>query len=298
MLSVSGMIEGAFRLIRERPAAVAVWGLLYMAATIAIMLAIVPVLRVQAGGLGADSELGAAAAMRGIGWVFLLELLFLVLFVVLMTAAQRAVLRPEEDGFFYVRLGMDELRIFGLTLLFVFGFYFGFLITMLFAMLIAGVATIALGPVIGGALGVIGFIAVFCLALWLVVRLSLAFPLTLLRRSLILGEAWRRSKGHFWTLLGGYLVVFVINVVIFLVIGLVVQGSYFVDLANAGNDPQAIQAVMDAQLSRMSEIGPMLILAAILTAAAGAISIALMGGSTATAARLLVADEDVAETFA
>jgi hypothetical protein len=298
MLSVSGMIEGAFRLIRERPAAVAVWGLLYMAAAIAIMLAIVPVLRVQAGGLGADSELGAAAAMRGIGWVFLLELLFLVLFVVLMTAAQRAVLRPEEDGFFYVRLGMDELRIFGLTLLFVFGFYFGFLITMLFAMLIAGVATIALGPVIGGALGVIGFIAVFCLALWLVVRLSLAFPLTLLRRSLILGEAWRRSKGHFWTLLGGYLVVFVINVVIFLVIGLVVQGSYFVDLANAGNDPQAIQAVMDAQLSRMSEIGPMLILAAILTAAAGAISIALMGGSTATAARLLVADEDVAETFA
>ena len=38
-----------------------------------------------------------------------------VLFIILFTATQRAVLRPDQGGFFYMRLGMDELKMFALA---------------------------------------------------------------------------------------------------------------------------------------------------------------------------------------
>ena len=45
---------------------------------------------------------------------------------------------------------------------------------------------------------------------WFYVKLSLSFPLTLLRRRFVIGEAWTLTKGRFWTLFGAYFMIFVI----------------------------------------------------------------------------------------
>jgi hypothetical protein len=292
------MIDGGFRLIRERPAAVAIWGLLYLVASAAIALAMLPIVRAQMAALGGDPQAVAGAMGATMGQMVLLQLVFMLLFVVLMTAAQRAVLRPAEHGLASLRLGMDELRMLGLTLLLVIGFYVLMVVGGIIVAAFAAGAGLMLGGGGAGIVGVIGFLALLALAIWLEVRLSLAFPLTLLRRRIVIGEAWRLSRGHFWTLFGGYLAIFVMLMVIFLLVSMVTSGSYFFDMLRNNGDPEAMRAAMQAQLERAGEIGPITILGWVLGAAAGALMVALIGGAVASAVRALTADETVADTFA
>ena len=299
MLTAGTMIEGAFGLVRERPRAVALWGVLYMIATIIMALAMRPMLEAQMAAMAGDPQAALGTMGSMMGRMFLLQFGFLLLFVILMTAAQRAVLRPAEQASAYIRLGGDEARIFGLTLLFAIGFYLALVLLGIVAALFAAGAGAAMGPWAAGAVGVILFIAVFAVVVWLQVRLSLAFPLTVLRRKFVIGESWRRTRGHFWSLFGGYVVIFVIVLVMLIVAGLVTSGSYFGSLIANANNPAGMQQAMMTQMEQQyGSISVMTIVGWVVSAAAGAIMIALFGGSAASAAKALVAEESVAEAFA
>ncbi|PSJ40455.1 glycerophosphoryl diester phosphodiesterase membrane domain-containing protein [Allosphingosinicella deserti] len=299
MLTAGTMIEGAFGLVRERPRAVALWGVLYMIATIIMALAMRPMLEAQMAAMAGDPQAALGTMGSMMGRMFMLQFGFLLLFVILMTAAQRAVLRPAEQASAYIRLGGDEARIFGLTLLFAIGFYLALVLLGIVAALFAAGAGAAMGPWAAGAVGVILFIAVFAVVVWLQVRLSLAFPLTVLRRKFVIGESWRRTRGHFWSLFGGYVVIFVIVLVMLIIAGLVTSGSYFGSLIANANNPAGMQQAMMTQMEQQyGSISAMTIVGWVVSAAAGAIMIALFGGSAASAAKALVAEESVAETFA
>jgi membrane-anchored glycerophosphoryl diester phosphodiesterase (GDPDase) len=135
---------------------------------------------------------------------------------------------------------------------------------------------------------------------WFQVRLSLAFPLTLLRREIVIGESWRLTRGRFWTLFGAYLVIFVLVTALSVAATFATSGSYFIDIFRNMTDPAAMQRIMAAQLARQAGgIGAMTVLGWLLSAAAGALTIALGGGALATAARALTAgQESIADTFA
>ena len=290
MISAGKVIEGAFRLVTERPMAVAIWGLVYLAINIATTFTMGPMMDPEALRTGMTSMIGMFA---------LVQLFALVMFVVLTTAAMRAVLRPQNEGLAYLGFGLDELRIGGLTLLFIIGFYLLFVVLML----VLGVAIVAFTAALGAAGAALGALAAFFLALplmiWLMVRLSLATPLTLLRRKFVIGESWRLTRGHFWSLFGGYLVVFVVVIVIALAVGVVTTGSYFSTLLESMGNPDATEAAMQEQLEAMQSFTPMTILGWVLGAASGALTVTLSGGAVATAARELAGDRDaVAETFA
>jgi hypothetical protein len=188
----------------------------------------------------------------------------------------------------------------GLSLVLIILFYIGFAIAAVLVALIAASAGAVAGAGGAAAVGIVGILLVVGAFVWLEVRLSLAFPLTLLRRKIIIGESWRLSRGRFWTLFGAYLAIFVIIVVISIVGGLVTSGSYVFDMIrNAGNSA-GMQQVMQAQMARQfGSITAITVIGWIVNAVLGAVVIALSGGAVATAVRELITDEDsIAETFA
>lgn len=270
--------------------AVAVWGLVYLVIQIATTFALGPMMDPAQIGAGFNSMLGL---------FFLVQLGATIIFIVLMNAAQRAILRPGDEGIAYLGFGMDELRVIALTIILAILFYVGLLLVgLVFAMLVGGAAFAGGG---GGAV-VLGFLLALvavALMVWLMVRLSLAMPLTLLRRKIIIGESWRLTKGHFWSLFGGYLVVFLILMVLAIAIGVVTTGSYFANLIESMGDPAATEAAMQQQIEAMQGFTPMTVLGWVLGAISGALTVALGGGAVATAARELTGDHDaIAETFA
>jgi hypothetical protein len=299
-MTVGSIIGGAFRLVRERPGAVALWGLIYLAATVALMLTIGPMFAKFAAIGGNGAQMAPEDLSQMMSAILLFELVFFVIMTVLFAASQRAVLQPERQGLAYLRLGMDELRLIGLALLLLIGFYVGFLVGSIIVALVAGVTAVAAGA--GGAvpLMVAGMLALFGVAIWLQVRLSLAFPLTLLRGRIIIGEAWRASRGRFWTLFGAYFLISLLLLVLWIAATLVTTGSYFAELAASGFTPEGMQAAAEHQMARQfGEINATTVIGWVLGGIAGGLSIALLGGAMATAARELTAGVDeLAETFA
>ena len=289
MISVGRILDGTFNVFREHLVAVAIWGAIYLAGNIAMLLVMQPMMA-QAMDPSAGADPGAAFAAMGPVWLF--SLILGLVGLVLYTAAMRSVLRPDAGGVAFLRLGMDELRMLVLLILFtVAGFALLFAASLVLGLFGAGVAagseSIALTMLFSALVG----FAIFAIMIYFTIRFSLAFPLTLHRGRFAIGEAWRLSRGHFWTLFGAALVVSVIGVILSMAINLISMGGYFGDLIAAAGNPDAAQLVAERQAARMSGFSAMMILQSIGGAVVAAVWISLSGGSAASAARLLVEDE-------
>jgi hypothetical protein len=157
-MTLGSILGGAFRLVRERPGAVAVWGVIYLALTAALALTLAPMFAKTAA-LSGDSPEAALQNMSSMmGGILLFQLVFFVVLMVLFAASQRAVLQPERQGFAYLRLGMDELRLLGLALLLLIGFYAGFVVATIVIGIVVGLLAVAVGagPLVIGAVGYSG----------------------------------------------------------------------------------------------------------------------------------------------
>ena len=301
MLNVGMVISGGFRLLRERLGSVLVWGAIYSLVAYAIgyfmMTAMAPM---QA--MGPRPNPGQAFAAMGsfFGMFLLLEIVIFCVYTVLLTAAQRAVLRPEESALASIRFGGDELRMIGLAIFIGFLFLIGYIV----ASVILGIVFVSVGLAAGapGAMipvVIVGVLLMLCLFLFFWVKLSLAFPLTLMRRRFVFAEAWSLSRGHFWALLGGYVVLSLIVFVFAILASLVLNGSYWSQLAGGSLTGPGAQQAARAQMESQYALGLPMILNLVVGAILGGVTIAFTGGATATAARALANDQhEVAATFA
>ncbi|MFL6859003.1 MAG: hypothetical protein ACJ8EB_14010 [Allosphingosinicella sp.] len=236
----------------------------------------------------------------GLGKFALLEIAVLILMVVLMTAVQRAILHPERSAFAYLRLGMDELRMFALAVILLILFYILMILGMLVLALVAGLIGMAAGMGAAGPMAAILMVGLLAFVLVFEVRFALAFPLTLLRGKIIIGEAWRITRGRFWTLFAAFLLLTVIILAVIVAASLVTTGSFFAELIRDRFDPAGAAAAQRAMMER--QFGPvtaMTVLGWILNGLAGTFALVLFGGAVATAARELTGNIDaIAETFA
>ena len=301
MLSIGSIIGGGFGLVRERPGSVLVWGLIYSVAAFGIGYFVMTLMApMQSLGPRPDPNLALATFGKMFGGLMLFEFLLFCIYTILLTAAQRAVLRPQESSFASLRFGGDELRMIGLAI------FVGFLFLILYivASVILGMLAVALGLGAGGfgavmPVMIVGVLALLALLLFLWVRVSLAFPLTLMRGRFVFAEGWRLSRGHFWTLFVGYLVLVLIVLAVAIVGSLVLQGGYWSQLMGGGLSGPAAQEAARAQMAAQYSLGLPMLLALVFGTVMGGLSIAFTGGSVATAARALADDQqEVAETFA
>lgn len=279
-MTVGSILRGGFGLIRAQPGLVAIWGMLYLAVAMLGFVVVLPMMKAMA---VTPPDPAALRPMMGMIWLY--DLVLLVVMAVIFAAIFRAVIAPERRGFAYLRVGMDEVRLIGLALL----VWIAAVVAMIVASLLIVLLTAIVGHVFGAhggavALGIILLLVLGCAAIWAEVRLSIAFPLALMRGRITIGEAWRLTAGRFWTLFGAYLVGTLIVAILSMIVFWPMLGGYFLDMMHASGDPQRMNAVMQAQVVRTIHPGPGMIVMWVLGAVINSIALVLGGGMLATAA--------------
>jgi hypothetical protein len=257
--SASDAAFTGFRVVAERPWAVAIWASLQLIVSLAFELFVA----YSAG--PAFTKLGQIGLQPpGQDPAAVLELFrqtaptYLVLFVaslvlnaVLYAAMNRAVLRPTEARFGYLRLAADELRQLGLFAIFA-GLGIAAYITML---LVATVVIVVIGLVAGEsmalALGLAVMLpAIICAFVFLAVRLSLASPMTFETRRINLVAAWRLTQGRFWPLLGTYFIAFALSIVVILLTFAIALAA----IAVVGGGLGALKAAFEPDMSTLMAV--------------------------------------------
>lgn len=222
-LDISEALGEGFRVIGRRPLDTLVWGLAYFVFAALPVLAIfawlshdfLPMMRAASSGADTfDTSQIWATQLK-------IQLMQPVIFlgslvgrVLVIAAILRAVLTPRDRGFCYLRFSATEWWV-GLVML----------VQMVCAWLVmvalivpaallwipTGVAA-ANNGLVGWEipLGLIGSIAACCVVGWLVLRFSMAIPLTFSTGTFQLFESWSFTRGHALGLFGLYLVVAVI----------------------------------------------------------------------------------------
>jgi len=243
MVTVGSILSGTFRFIGNNVRAIMVWSGIIFLLSLIMMVMMRPWYEAQIAML--QQQAGAVPAMPPVGSFFLAMFVGLVVFVMLAAATFRAVLFPEQDRFAYLRLGMDELRLLGCALVLIICFYLIMIVVGIAAMVLV-MATTALGAT--GIISLLIGVAMIALSAWLMTRLALAGPLTILQHKIVIGPAWRLSRGHFWPLLGAYFVVMLILFAAYAVIFLVRMGPAMTDMFHPTDQAAALR-VATAQIA-------------------------------------------------
>lgn len=207
--SIGNAIGAGFRLIGRHPLAVLAWMATYLVIGVlphlAVMAMILPewmrmTQEIASSSIGRD-PMGTAEMMRAqMGMMQLQPLAWLAGVVsqaILLGAIYRAVLFPDERDFFYLRVSGRELWL-GLVLL----------VIIVMAILLGVAMLVPVGIVTGilamlardtPALGVIAVPIVFAamaVFFWVLLRLSLATPMSFREHTFRLYESWSLTRGQ------------------------------------------------------------------------------------------------------
>ena len=212
LIDIGGILGAGIRLVRDRPGAAAVWALINILFVGATQVAMLPMMQGLSAARAGAAEPGVM--FTAMGPFYGVILVIMIAQIVLWAAVYRACLRPEESAAAYLRIGGDELRLFVIGLLWA---VFSFAILMIGGLIIyVGFVASDLGRASSTAsaittiFGMLGFFLIaFVLFVFLGVRLALVWPLAVQRKRIMIAEAWRLSRGHFWAMFGSAVVVLV-----------------------------------------------------------------------------------------
>ena len=231
-----------FRLTRERPRAVAAWAFCYLIFSLLIGWVADLTLGSQSRALLADLQRAGSdpaafwPAAQKLAPFFLAGVPLSLIFQAIFTSAvYRAVLQPQDARRGYLRLGLDEVRLLALNL--IMSLVWG--VTLFGVLLVSVFTAVSLGATAPSGLVLIGDVmtmAAFWAAIVILVRLSLAGPLTFNEHRLRVFASWPLTKGCFWRLLGAYVVAFALGAVVLVLMGLIllVVASIIVQLNGGG----------------------------------------------------------------
>ncbi|NJC42480.1 hypothetical protein GGQ87_002775 [Brevundimonas alba] len=253
--SITDAAFEGFRVMRRAPLAVLMWGLAYLVMLVLIVLLCGTAIfsMMQGASMVENDPASAMAAFGSLMMVYAVGIpLSMIAAAVVVAATCRAVLTPDKPGFFYMRLGGAELRLFGAYLVLTIGalaIIFAFVMVM--ALIFGGAAMANAGT--GGAMPTAAIALIYPLIfgalilwVWLAVRLSLVAPITVAEGRFALGRSWAATKGRFWTLLDlgaatmvRWFIVYMAMVVLMMFVAMVGVSAFQPDaLASMEQSPQ------------------------------------------------------------
>lgn len=208
-LSFDFALEG-FRIIRQRPKLILIWGAITLfgnaVATVLMVALSGPALgqliSLLQNHVALDENRMAGLADQLLPGMLCYAVANLLTSAVLTAAACRVALRPEDEGLGFLQFGLDEIRI--------------LVVNTVMAMmgLAVLVATTSLGSLLGEAGVAVGWVLGAGLVVWLYVRLSLNRAQTFATGRLDFGGSFVLSRGVFWPLLGGYILALLLAIVV------------------------------------------------------------------------------------
>lgn len=215
-----------FRMVRRHPLAVVFWTALYLlafaaffgvfGASLASMLASTETLQ------GTEPT---PADLEGLSQTYLslfalVAPLGLLLGAVLNAAVARAVVRPQDRSFGYLRLGMDELRVLAVTLVMAIIIGVGTMVLFTVVGICVGLAA-AVNVGLGWLTGIVLGLGAVAAVVWIMVRLSLAVPITVAERRISLFDSFGLTRGHSLSLLGMGVIAFIMSILVGMLMGVV-----------------------------------------------------------------------------
>lgn len=250
--SIGKAVGEGFGLIKRRPLSVFVWGLLTILPAAAGMSLMLPMMEGFTGAIVEAAAEGEAAStgmpdsmmtnmMQMQAVMAPLNAVRFVLGVVVYTAIVRAVVRPKDSSFFSLRLSMDEIRVFVVSLALVIGIVVGSILLTLLGVAVGAV----LWQFVGAAKGLVTAVLIIggiIAALLLGGRLSLMVPATVRYRTFAFAEGWNLGRGRSWSLVGVMLLLFLIIIGLEIVVGGIVAGVMFAVMGSGGIDIAALES--------------------------------------------------------
>jgi hypothetical protein len=257
--SASDAAFTGFRVVAERPWTVAIWAGLQLVFALGIQLFVAysdgpAFTKATAFTLPSATQDPAAQLelYRQVAPTSLVVVIAsLILNAIVYAAMNRAVLKPDESRFGYLRLAADELRQLALFAVFV-----GIgIATTVALVLVTLVLTVIVGLAVGEVAAVtlemvvlvLGLIAAF---IFFAVRLSLASPMVFATRRIDILGAWRLTRGRFWALLQAYLIAFALSVVVFVLTSAIVLAA----VAVVGGGVAALGSSAQSDLSSLTAV--------------------------------------------
>jgi hypothetical protein len=273
-----------FRLVRRHPLTAVFWSLGYLVffglmfgvfgSGLASVMAATETLQ-QAEPTTAELEALSRTYLGLFGTILPLSL---VLGTVLNAAVARAVVRPADKAFGFLRLGMDELRVFAVSVALSIVFVLVSFILFAIAGFGAGLSAAA-SPGLGVLVGVLLFLPAVAVLIWLAVRLSLAVPITVAERRIALFDSFALTKGHSLSLLGMAIIAFIMSMLVGLLFGVVALPVTM--LTGDINQLAALDGASTAQI--LNTAGPAIAGFVVVNAIASALQLAVLYAPFASA---------------
>jgi hypothetical protein len=277
-------LEG-FRLTREKPLAVLVWAairIVFSVASLALLFGLggetfEKFVALENGPAKASPELALPMVQQLMPAVSIVALVSLVFYAVIYTAVLRAILRPADRRFAYLRLSMDEARQFGLAVIGFLLFLAYIFVASIVSGLLIGVSS-ALGPA-GAVVQIVVILALVAAFVYPLVRLSLAPAMTFADGRITLFRSLPVTKGQFWSVFGAYVLALVLTVVVCLLAAVVfmfVMGAIGIAQGGLAALPAMMGAMQPDDMTLKGFLAPMRLANLVFSAILGTLAYLIM----------------------